>query len=422
MKPFLFTLLAASVTNAQYVLKSMSFGHEKGQVLWQQRVARFRRGPYTSTDKVILTPPYPGNQRGALWTDARVPHSEWTADFEFRAGGPEHGGGNLQVWYTREGLAEIGASSVYTVGKFDGMVLVIDMHGGRGGGIRAFLNDGSTDYKNHHHVDSLAFGHCDYSYRNLGRPSRIRIIQDSNGFEVIADDKRCFRSDQVKLPSENYFGITAASSDTPDSFEIFKFVLKTSNSYAREEPRRQTKPPPVQNQDQGSQQQANQPITHEQVKDAAASSIKTQDTQLADVNNRLQTMSHSMDNLFREVTKLAGLAQERHNEVQQKVQQTASQLNAVEDRLRKIEDALVNIRKEISSKDYSRQFSEIHKSLEARHANLLERLPDTMGHIISTRSPRVGFFVFLLVIFQLLLAGAYVTYKRRRANAPKKYL
>lgn len=87
-----------------------------------------------------------------------------------------------------------------------------------------------------------------------------------------------------------------------------------------------------------------------------------------------------MDNLFREVAKSAGLAQERHNEVQQKIQQSSPQLNAVEERLRKIEDALSKFREEFNSKDYSRQFMDIHKSMEARHANLLDRLPDTVGH------------------------------------------
>ena len=87
-----------------------------------------------------------------------------------------------------------------------------------------------------------------------------------------------------------------------------------------------------------------------------------------------------MDNLFREVAKSASLAQERHNEIQQKVQQTSPQLNAVEDRLRKIEDALSKFREEFNSKDYSRQFMDIHRSMEARHANLLEGLPDTLGH------------------------------------------
>lgn len=57
--------------------------------------------------------------------------TEWTAEFEFRATGPERGGGNLQIWYTREGQANVGTSSVYTIGKFDGLALTVDMYGGR---------------------------------------------------------------------------------------------------------------------------------------------------------------------------------------------------------------------------------------------------------------------------------------------------
>ena len=67
----------------------------------------------------------------------------------------------------------------------------------QGGTIRGFMNDGSIDFKNHYSVDSLAFGHCDYAYRNLGRPSKLRIRQESNIFEVIIDGKPCFSSDKV---------------------------------------------------------------------------------------------------------------------------------------------------------------------------------------------------------------------------------
>lgn len=37
----------------------------------------------------------------------------------------------MQIWYTREGEAHIGTASIYTVGKFDGLVLVVDMYGGK---------------------------------------------------------------------------------------------------------------------------------------------------------------------------------------------------------------------------------------------------------------------------------------------------
>ena len=58
----------------------------------------------------------------------RMPKSEWTSEFEFRATGPERGGGNLQLWYTKDAH---GTSSIYTVGKFDGLVLEVDAYGGK---------------------------------------------------------------------------------------------------------------------------------------------------------------------------------------------------------------------------------------------------------------------------------------------------
>ena len=61
----------------------------------------------------------------------RVSQSEWVAELEFRATGPERGGGNLHLWYAKDGRMNIGTSSVYTVGNYDGMVLVIDPYGGK---------------------------------------------------------------------------------------------------------------------------------------------------------------------------------------------------------------------------------------------------------------------------------------------------
>lgn len=52
-------------------------------------------------------------------------------DFQFRASGPERGGGNLQIWYTKDGRSNIDLASIYTVGKFDGLSLVVDTYGGR---------------------------------------------------------------------------------------------------------------------------------------------------------------------------------------------------------------------------------------------------------------------------------------------------
>lgn len=72
----------------------------------------------------------------------------------------------------------------------------------QGGSIRGFLNDGNVDYKSHHMVDSLAFGHCDYPYRNLGRLTKLRVRQTAKEVEVTVDDRSCFKSDKVTIAIE----------------------------------------------------------------------------------------------------------------------------------------------------------------------------------------------------------------------------
>ena len=59
------------------------------------------------------------------------------------------------------------------------------------------MNDGNIDFKNHYAIDSLAFGHCDYSFRNLGRPIKLEIKQESQKFEVKIDNRLCFATDKV---------------------------------------------------------------------------------------------------------------------------------------------------------------------------------------------------------------------------------
>ena len=61
----------------------------------------------------------------------RFSQSEWSVEFQFRANGEERASGNLQLWYVKDGITEVGTASIYTVRKFDGFALTIDTHGGR---------------------------------------------------------------------------------------------------------------------------------------------------------------------------------------------------------------------------------------------------------------------------------------------------
>ena len=61
----------------------------------------------------------------------RTPESQWISQTEFQVTGGDRGGGNMQIWYVQEGHQTVGSSSIYTVGKFDGLAIVVDPYGGK---------------------------------------------------------------------------------------------------------------------------------------------------------------------------------------------------------------------------------------------------------------------------------------------------
>ncbi|KAJ5770275.1 uncharacterized protein N7511_002326 [Penicillium nucicola] len=354
-------------------------------------------------------------ESSSFGTGKTVSQSEWSAEFQFRASGPERAGGILQLWYTKDGQARIGTSSIYTIGQFDGFALVIDNHGGRGGSIRGFLNDGTTDYKSQSSPDSLAFGHCDYAYRNLGRPSIVKLKSTSSIFEVTIDDKLCFSTNKVALPAGNTFGITAATPENPDSFEVFKFVVESASGG-------QTIPS-----NQGSvPQQAQQPIVNQNPPVVQAGGNPATDSGLAaqfvDLSGRLQLTNKATNTILQELKNQVSKGDAHHTELLQKLasqDQIAALLDA---RLARMEQLVQNIQRDVEGKDYSSRFNQLHETLRSSHLSLSENLQGHLLSVITASSPRMGFFLFMLIAFQVLLAVSYVIYKRRRANMPKKFL
>jgi mannose-binding lectin 1 len=390
-------------TLAQDILKDFSFGHDRGispnsfaipgwTILGEGHV------PQLLSDKVILTPPYGDNKRGALWTESTSPTSSFSVSLSFRAGGPERASGNLALWYAANGATAVSTSSIYTVGKFDGLALVIDTASGQQK-IRGFLNDGSTDYRSHPNVDSLAFAHCNYNYRNLGRASTLLLRSSpSSGLEVLIDDKLCFTTSKVTLPANYNFGLTAASGGPPDSFEAFKFVVKgaegahdayTGNNqqqqqYVREEPNRQ----------KGSVNQAAPP---------AAAQLDT-----TELLSQLQLLLSSL--------------QTHDTSTSSTLSSLSTRLSSIESKLTTLTTSVNALSNQLSSLDHSSQFSQLSRQLTATQQGISEHLPGQLRGYIAEHTPRVGFMIFSFIAFQMGLVAVYVVYKRRRWGAPKKYL
>jgi lectin, mannose-binding 1 len=407
-----FTLLTGTLVLAQDVMKDSSFGYEKGispnsfgipgwTILGEGYV------PQLLSDKVILTPPYGDNKRGALWTENKNTLSEWTAQLDFRAGGTERGSGNMALWYAADGATAVSTSSIYTVGKFDGLALVIDTASGTQK-IRGFLNDGTTDYKSHPNVDSLAFGHCDYNYRNLGRPSSVLLKATGSGLEVTVDDKTCFSTSKVTLPQSYNFGLTAASGGPPDSFEAFKFLLKSTPSSHN----------PYSNTGAQDQQYVREMPNRNYPTRSDTPSQTSDTTQFLEQLNLLQK---SLTNLFTELQRHTTAEEGRYNDIlsrlptQQSIQQLETRLSSLESKLKEVSNSL-------SSADHTTQFAKISRQIEATHQGMTEHLPGQLRQYIQDHTPRVGFMIFSFIAFQCGLVVLYVFYKKRRWGAPKKYL
>ena len=172
------------------------------------------------------------------------------------------------------------------------------------------------------------------------------------------------------MPQDYYFGITAGTAETPDSFEVNKFMVFNSGSNTREEPFRA---PP-------SQQHVEPPPN------APASQYGSSEAQFEDLHNRLQTLSNvvetlsnNMNNLMGEIQRLGSDSAGRHNEIIRNLPTTAEKLHSLDAKL----DGLDGTIRGLDSR-----FGYLQTSVKDHHRNLADSLPTQLKDGVS-------FFFFL---------------------------
>lgn len=400
--------LLASLALAQSVVDEFSFGHKQPISPNQYSIPGWSilgegHVPQILSDKVMMTPPVGGNKRGALWLETQNNLDEWVVDFEFRAGGQDRGGGNLQLWYVKDGMRSVSTGSLYTTRKFEGLAIVIDSVGGVQK-IRGFLNDGNTDFKSHHTVESLAFGHCDYSYRNLGRPSKLQLIYGASGLAVTVDGNACFSTPKITLPADYTFGLTAASSDPPDSFEVFKFAVSKPRT-AEAEPQiirvnRDRKPqaPVAESADSG------------QV-------VATLQTQFDDLQNRVQSVSKSVDTLSAEIK----ATRQTQDQILQLLRSSNVQGN-IDSKLNNMDKLVSEMHRELKSTDHKNEYAKLNAQIERTHQGIHEHIPGRLRDYVQNHTPRIGFIAFSFMAFQSCCLAFLLFQKYRKSTMPKKFL
>lgn len=367
--------------------------------------------PHVLSDRVTLTPPWPGSKRSALWAESRNEHKEWLVDIAFRVTGPEHGGGNLQLWYTKDGGYVTGTDSVFNTDKFDGLAIVVDSSAGGVGKVRGFLNAGTTSFSNHHNLDSLAFAHCDFVYRNLGKPSLLTVSYTHQELEVQVDHHTCFKTSHVKLPAEYHFGLSAASAPEPDSFEVMSFITHATNVHVE----------PAHHEESHKEQHHGEMKAdhHYEKADAAASGFHGEQEQFVDIHDRVQALGHQVSSLQDELVNFAEELWKR-TEI---LHPEKGYMDEMERRLINIERVVSQIQKDVETGEMKGHLTNLHQALTDTHESLFAYLPEHMAHIVHSNKPQVGFLVFVVICFQLVFAGSYVAYKRRKSQMKAgKYL
>ena len=364
--------------------------------------------PQLLSDKVVLTPPFGGNKKGAIWSENKNTLANWQVDLDFRVGVTDQGSGSLQFWYAANGKDTVSAGSLYSVGRFDGLVVVVDTVGGKQK-IRGFLNDNSVEYRSHQNIESLAFGHCDYSYRNLGEPSRLRIKSTTGGLDVSIDNKPCFNTESVSLPADYYFGITAASNDPPDSFEAFKFILSPSTPIVRT---------------QRASHAVREPEQHGSIPQTGSMGSAPDPAALASLERRV-------NDLYTLVERTNSLLGQQFENLNNRLSQPASsspdaptqaQFSSLDARLNDLSRTLRSLESEIKSGDHNKQFEKLSAQVQAVHSGVTEHVPQRLREYVIAHTPRIGFILYSFMFFQTCCIGAWVWYKWRKSTMPKKYL
>lgn len=244
---------------------------------------------------------------------------------------------------------------------------------------------------------------------------------------------------QVKLPQDYYFGVSAASAENPDSFEVHKFIVSTTNSHTREEPNRQRFPDarnqqhqqPVQNQphqESAQQQHAQQNAPPKKmassmqippwIQDVLASNVKTQDDQFADLHNRIQDIAHHVAAIYTALESANEQAEHRHNEIMSRLAPLSDRIEHNVRLSERTESTAMQLLRDLESKDYKDLIAAMHRRLEDNHKDI----PNVVRAVVQQHG--LSWMSLLAIAFavQVMVVGAYLVYKKRRGGAPKKYL
>uniref|UniRef100_A0A8C7NCE4 L-type lectin-like domain-containing protein n=1 Tax=Oncorhynchus mykiss TaxID=8022 RepID=A0A8C7NCE4_ONCMY len=188
-----------------------------------------------SADQVRITPSL-RSQKGSVWAKNTVNFDHWEAEVTFRVSGRGRmGADGLAIWFTTaQGLD----GPVYgAADNWNGIGIFFDSFDNDGKknnpAVLVVGNNGKLVYDHPNDGTTQALGTCLRDFRNKPYPVRAKItyykktltVLINNGFTPDKEDYEfCTKVDNMIIPQEGYFGISAATGGLADDHDVLSFL------------------------------------------------------------------------------------------------------------------------------------------------------------------------------------------------------
>nr|XP_056705045.1 protein ERGIC-53 [Euleptes europaea] len=188
-----------------------------------------------SADQIRITPSLK-SQKGSVWTKNKSIFEHWEIDVTFRVTGRGRiGADGLAIWFTEgQGLEGpvFGAAD-----NWNGIGIFFDSFDNdakkNNPAIVIVGNNGKLHYDHQNDGSTQALASCQRDFRNKPYPVRAKIIyyqknlhvSINNGFTPDKEDYEfCAKVENMVLPSQGYFGISAATGGLADDHDVLSFL------------------------------------------------------------------------------------------------------------------------------------------------------------------------------------------------------
>nr|CAB3263450.1 vesicular integral-membrane protein VIP36 [Phallusia mammillata] len=188
-------------------------------------------------EQVRIVPSLRG-KKGGVWSKYEFPYDKWEIDLHFRIHGRGKVGADGLVLWLVEKPNQPGPVFGY-MDQWKGMGLFFDSfdNDGRSNNpyVYTIVNDGEISYS--HATDGIEQknGGCLRDFRNRPYPVKARLtylnhvltLKIDSGNTDVEDYEVCFYAENVMIPKNYYFGITAATGGLADDHDVLKFLVRS---------------------------------------------------------------------------------------------------------------------------------------------------------------------------------------------------